>query len=199
MTVKQIVKKYWRYPICRYYRKKLKVGEFTIISSDCAGGCLYHDLGLRFASPTINLTVPKSLDFFERLDHYLKIEPVADGYSKHGAPVMRLDDIEIIGVHYSSHEELIRKWNERCRRIKWDRIVIMTNSRFVCGEADIARFAKLPYPKVLFTKEIPQNPFEVFAPALNEGADLTAYCDSWGRQYFEKYFDCVRFLKESVE
>ena len=168
ISIKKIVKKIWRYPLCRHYRRKLKVESFTIISSDCTGGCLSHDLGLRFNSPTINLIVPRSLDFFENLDRYLSIEPVPGAYSKRGEPVILLDGLAIVGVHYRSHEELIASWNKRRQRVIWDRIVIMTNSRFVSTEEDVERFARLPYPKVLFTKNTPKHPFEVYAPSLQK-------------------------------
>ena len=49
----------------RIRREKLKNNDFTIISSECAGGVIYHDLGLRFDSPTINL--------WFKPDDYLKI------------------------------------------------------------------------------------------------------------------------------
>ena len=198
MKLKQIVKKIWRYPLCRHYRRRLKANRFTIISSDCVGGCLYHDLGMRFASPTINLVIPNFLGFVERLDYYLRQEPIAAGHAKSGVPIIRLDDLMVVGVHYSSHAELMQAWNRRRTRIEWDRIVLMTNSRIVSTEEDVERFKKLPYPKVLFTKNPPQNDFEVYAPALQKGADLTAYCDLLGRRYFEKYLDCVKFLNESV-
>lgn len=159
---------------------------------------MYHDLGLRFASPTINLTIPASIDFFENLAYYMKLDPVPGGYSQKGKPIILLDDIEIVGVHYHSHKELIEQWNKRKQRIVWDRIIIMTNSRFVSSSADIERFSRLPYPKILFTRESPKNSFEVYVPALEKGGDLTAYCDLLGRRHFEKHLDCVKFLNESA-
>ena len=33
----------------------LKNKDFTIISHNCVGGVIYHDLGLKFNTPTINL------------------------------------------------------------------------------------------------------------------------------------------------
>jgi uncharacterized protein (DUF1919 family) len=36
-------------------RSRLTNKEVTIFSSNCIGGVIYHDLGLRFMSPTINL------------------------------------------------------------------------------------------------------------------------------------------------
>ena len=198
-TIKSIVKKIWRYPICKYYQKKLKNDRFTIISSDCVGGCLYHDLGLRFNTPTINLTVPRSIDFFERLEYYLQVMPVPNGYTQKGQPVMLLDDLEVVGVHYRDHDELIDKWHERKNRVVWDHIIIISSSRFIVTEEDRERFAKLPYPKVLFSGNQTNNSYEVYAPAVAQNKDLTAYCDCFGRRYFERYLNCVQFLNQSIQ
>ena len=47
-TVKEWIKKVWRAPLCRTMRKRLKNKNFVILSSNCVGGTLLHDLGLRF-------------------------------------------------------------------------------------------------------------------------------------------------------
>ena len=39
----------------KWERSKLKNSDFTIISNTCIAGKIYHDLGLRFLTPTINL------------------------------------------------------------------------------------------------------------------------------------------------
>lgn len=36
--------------------RRLENKDFTIISSNCAGTMMYYDLGMKFLSPTINLT-----------------------------------------------------------------------------------------------------------------------------------------------
>lgn len=41
--------------INRRYRKRLKNTNVTLITSNCAGGIIYHWLGLKFNSPFINL------------------------------------------------------------------------------------------------------------------------------------------------
>lgn len=33
------------------------LGDFTLLTSDCIGGLIYHTLGRRFLSPTINLSI----------------------------------------------------------------------------------------------------------------------------------------------
>lgn len=38
-----------------YCRFRLKNKDFSIISRNCIGGVMYHDLGLKCTSPTVNL------------------------------------------------------------------------------------------------------------------------------------------------
>ena len=57
-------------------RKKLKNKNPSIISSNCNGGFIYHDLNLKFFSPTINLFFyPKDyIKFIANLEYYSKCE-----------------------------------------------------------------------------------------------------------------------------
>ena len=128
----------------------------------------------------------------------MQIEPVPYGYSANGEPVILLENVQVIGIHYHDHGELIQKWNERRTRIVWQNIIILSNNRFVSTKEELERFSKLPYPKILFTGEKPSYDFERYSPALLKRKDLTAYCDLFGRRYFEKYLNCVQFLNESV-
>ena len=48
----------WNYKhkkISQKNRERLNRDDVTIISTNCTGGILYHDLGLEFKSPTVNL------------------------------------------------------------------------------------------------------------------------------------------------
>lgn len=55
-----------------FYRNKLKNSDFTILCSNCVGGCIYHRLGKEFLSPTINLYFeqPDFVQFLLHLDYY---------------------------------------------------------------------------------------------------------------------------------
>ena len=59
--MQSLIKKYrqlLRKKIDQYNRDRLKYdpdNPFSIISSNCVGGVISHDLGLRFESPTVNL------------------------------------------------------------------------------------------------------------------------------------------------
>ena len=53
-------------------RKRLKNHSFSLISSNCIGGILYHDVGEQFRTPTINLIIPQFVTFAENLRYYLQ-------------------------------------------------------------------------------------------------------------------------------
>jgi len=77
-SVKRIWEKSWLYRtiekrINLKFRKRLRNDDFTILCSNCIGGCIYHRLGKRFLSPTINMWMaqPDFVTFLLHLDDYL--------------------------------------------------------------------------------------------------------------------------------
>ena len=70
--IKQIKRNYrhlLRLNINHYNQKRLCNQNFTIISQNCVGGVIYHELGKQFASPTINMymDVPDFIKFISNL------------------------------------------------------------------------------------------------------------------------------------
>ena len=63
-----------------HWLKKLKKmngnHDFCLITNDCVGGVIYHDLGEQFRSPTINLWISNDhfLEFAQNLKYYLSCE-----------------------------------------------------------------------------------------------------------------------------
>lgn len=53
--------------------------NITLFCNNCLAGCILHDLGMKFNSPTINLYIPfpDYIDFLENLKYYLSI-PMMD-------------------------------------------------------------------------------------------------------------------------
>lgn len=72
-NLKEKLKEIWRMPIKMSMRKRLRTKKVRIVSSMCAGGILYHDLGLQFLSPTINMTIEPFGLFCENLERYLSV------------------------------------------------------------------------------------------------------------------------------
>ena len=71
-NLKNIFKNIWRCPLKKRLRKRLSNRNFVLISSNCVGGCLLHDLGEEFCTPTINLDIPEFISFCESLEYCLK-------------------------------------------------------------------------------------------------------------------------------
>lgn len=194
---KELVKEIWRKPFTYSMRKKLRIKNARIISSMCVGGILYHDLGLQFLSPTINMIIPKFVDFCEELEETL-LKPIEflcyD--SKNEYPIAKIDDYIIHGMHYKNFGELKEQWERRCRRFfsSTEEIVLMATDAQVKMK-DIDKFHQLPFRKVCFTSksDIPYEEF-VYIPDFEgetEVGDILRYKNIWGTRMFEKYFDCV--------
>ena len=65
-----------RVPKNKRDRKRLVNKDFTIIASNCTAGILYHELGLKFLSPTINLYMEGDdfVKFCTNINYYLNVE-----------------------------------------------------------------------------------------------------------------------------
>ena len=135
-------------------RRILKNTNFSVISSNCNGAFILHDLGQRFNSPTVNLFLfPKDfIKFVKNLKYYisLKLEFIKEDGINY--PVGKLEDIKIYFMHYKSEEEADVKWEERKKRINYDNLFIMMTDRDGCTYEDLKEFDSLPYKnKVVFT------------------------------------------------
>ena len=112
-------------------RARLKNSDFSVISSNCNGAFILHDLGQRFNSPTVNLFLyPKDfIKLVKNLKYYmsLKLEFIKEEGIEY--PIGLLDDIKIYFMHYNSNEEAENKWEERKARINYDNIFIMMTAR----------------------------------------------------------------------
>lgn len=103
-------------------RLRLAATGFSIVSQNCIGGCMYHDLGLPFSSPTVNLVIPGEgfVRLVEDLPHYLSIEAVPAGWCEEDEkrfPLLRVDDVIVHAMHYASGEEAAAAWNRRRKRV----------------------------------------------------------------------------------
>ena len=186
-------------------RKKLINLNPTIISSDCNGSIILHDLGLKFRTPTINLffSAKDFVKFVSNLDEYLSHDyELIELKTDYGYPVGLLKDIKIHFVHYNSFKEAAFKWNSRKKRINWDNIFLMMTDRNECDYEDIKKFDSLPYNKVIFTK---QQYSDIKASVYIKGfenfdsvGDLSRKKHILGKRYVDD-FDYVSFLNSFRE
>lgn len=185
-------------------RKRLKIKGFSIISMNCTGGILSHELGLQFLSPTINLFMRAEdfIKFCENLQYYLGIDEFVECKNpaiieQREYPIAYLGDLTLFLVHYSSVEEAQRKWNERKKRINWDNIVVIDTDREGMTDELKERFEQLPYRKVMFVHtpdEKHSSCFYIRGYENQESVGIITDHDTWDGKRPIDQFDWVGFL-----
>lgn len=156
MTIINVVKNLFRSFYLKKQRQKLTNKDFSVIASNCNGGCILHDLGMRFNSPFVNLWI-KPKDFIKLLkdtQHYLSCELSFTKEEGIGYPVGLLDDIRIYFQHYKTEQDAKSKWEDRAKRINYSNLFILFSDRDGCTESDLKEFDQLPYQnKVVFVNK----------------------------------------------
>lgn len=151
----------WNKYFAPYRRKKLKYQDFTIISNNCWGGHVYRYFGMPYNSPTVGLFIFSEdyIKLVSNLEHYMnkEIEMISHDESKHkdelerrgkvesSCPIGRIDDIEIIFLHYKSDEEAKEKWTRRKERIHWNHVYVKMSEQNLCKEEHLKAFDRLPF------------------------------------------------------
>lgn len=134
-------------------KKHLKNKNFTIISSNCVGGIIYHDLGLPFLTPTVNLSFDMNdfVKFVSNLKYYIDKDLIKLDTNKE-YPIGVIEDIKINFIHYKTFEEAKTKWDERKQRINYDNLFIIGTDKDNCTYETLKAFENLPYEnKIIFT------------------------------------------------
>ena len=181
---------------------QLKNQNFSIISSNCNGAFLLHDLKQKFRSPTVNLWFEPSdfIEFLSHLEKYLSIEiEFSDELGrKKGYPVGILHrKVKVYFQHYKSCEEARQKWKERCTRVCMDNLFIMFTDRDGCSYEDIAHFDALPYQnKVIFTnKPYPEFKSAFYIPGFENESSVGHCFDYTSTWTGEKVYDIFPYIK----
>lgn len=164
-NIRTLMKKIWlKNPYIVYKRKKYIKNirnkfdyrqKPTILSSNCIAGIIYHNLGLKFNSPTINLYIkgPDFVKFVSDLEKYIDSELIFVENHKNGYPICKLHDISIHFNHYESFEEAEEKWKKRINRIDFNNIYIITHINHL-NDQDIELLSKVKCKKkILFTNQ----------------------------------------------
>lgn len=181
----------------RIYLKRLKLKlknkEVSLISSNCTGATMLHDLGLRFNSPFVNLWIgPKEyIRLLSDLESYMNMELEFIYEEGISYPIGLLGDVRIYFQHYGSEEEARNKWDERKKRINYNNLFILFSDRDGCSKDDLIEFDKLPYKnKIVFTNreylDI-KSAFYIRGFEKEQSVGMCmAFTSSWS---YKKYFD----------
>lgn len=190
-------------------RKRLKNKTPTILCNNCVGGMIYHDLGLQFCSPTINVLL-KGDDFFKfagNLSDYLACEMTQvfeDGITYPMGLLKRGDEeVRLHFMHAESFDEAKAQWVERASRVNMDNIYVIYEYSKKPRRSNhyYQAFKQLPYRhKRMLTMPILFSDPEVVPMTVY----LHGYCSGKVLKYPGKYrvkryldrFDYVSFLNE---
>ena len=166
---------------------------------------MYHDLGERFLSPTINLYIRPHdfVRFMENLQYYLNecdFVEMKDIEESLGYPVGRLDDILVFFKHYKSFNEAVEKWNERKDRIDHDNLFVIMTDRWCCPDKDLKKFDELPFKhKICFVARKREYPSTVVVEKGSNGycvGTITEVQNIFGKRLYQyaQNFDHIQWL-----
>lgn len=182
---------------------QIDTNDLTIICQNCLGGVIYHDLGMKFLSPTINLYMESEdyITFLENLESF-RSAPIRFVESDRDYPVgiIRVNNkqIKVYFVHYHSEEEAVQKWNERYQRINYSNLMIIMTDRDGFNQVIFDRFMALPYKnKVLFTSKKYDNECCYFVKEFKNDSqvgDLIHFVSLNGKRSYERSLNIVKYI-----
>lgn len=183
-------------------RKKLLNKNPTILSSNCNGAVIMHDLGIKFRTPTVNLyfNAKDFIKFLKNIDYYINLDLQEENDLDLEYPVGKLDDIKVYFLHYKNFDVAKEKWDTRKQRINKENIYIMMTDRDGCTYEDMLEFDKLNYKhKVIFTNKEYKNInssyyIKGFENEKNVGI-LSDFQNIFGKRYLDD-FDYIGFINK---
>lgn len=152
----------------KFRRLALNNMNFTIISNNCWGGVIYEYFDIQKNSPTVGMYffAEEYIRFINNLKYYLniKMEIVTYDNSRYkdvliqknqtACLIGKLDDVEIVLLHYHSADEAVEKWERRCKRVNYDNLIFKMSEMNLCTLEHLRAFDEFPAErKILFVSK----------------------------------------------
>ncbi len=189
-------------------RLRLKQTDFTIISNNCWGTFIYKKFDLPYQSPFVNLLIFAE-DYIRMLENFSPnlfnaIYFISQQESKHIGELKEREylgleypigvigeGIEIHFLHYKSENEAREKWEERIKRINYNKLLFKFSDSELCSDELIQRFEALPYRnKICFTaKPFPHFKSNIYLPYFK---NTTMVRDEW--KHSEREYNIVSII-----
>lgn len=184
--------------ICKKYRRRLVYENVCLISSNCNGGCILHDLGLEFRSPFVNLWIrPKDyIKLLQNLEEYMGFELRFVDEPGISYPVGILKDVKIYFQHYKTKKDAKIKWNSRIKRMDYNNLFVLFTDRDGCTEEDLIAYDSLPFEnKVVFVhKPYPNIKSAVYIKGFEEDESV-GICSEYKSGFScKKYYDDFNYV-----
>ena len=195
--------------LCYFFRRRGMMrryagGPVSILSNNCLGVLICHEVGIKFDTPTVNLwmTCDDFIDFIENLPAMLKEEVVEVPQSSSTSPVGRIAGrITLNFTHYPSFGEAKSAWNRRRDRVDLRRVVVVMADNSNLSDEAIGRFKRLPHPKKMFVQsprkaELLGDCGILAKGDFSKGFNITDFSGLNGRRFYHQ-FDFVGWLNST--
>ncbi|WP_150539772.1 DUF1919 domain-containing protein [Actinobacillus vicugnae] len=190
---KKAINKFLRKAINALNRQRLQNHAMSVLSINCNGAFILHELEQQFRSPFVNLFLSPAdfIKYLKNITHYMQAELVFESTNK-SYPVGKLADLTIHFMHYHSEQEALEKWVERTKRINLDNLFVIMTDRDGCTYQDLQEFDRLPFAnKVVFT----HKPYPEFQSAFYikgfetqpQVGDLFEFSGWNGKKYYDQF------------
>ena len=180
-------------------RKRNQRTHFTLHVGNCIGGYIYHQLGVAFESPMINMMICD--------DAFYKIMCRPDYYFSHSIAPFEdpefpelisgiIDDVIVHFNHYKTFEEGVDAWNRRVKRIDSDNVYIIAADIRLTPEM-IADYGNVRCKKlVIFTSGDYDYPWCFKVKRYDGLPHVGNYINKTlrGKWIFEEFFDYIGWL-----
>lgn len=200
--IRSAINKVQRIFINRRLKSRLQNHGMTVISANCVGAFILHDLNEPFNSPFVNLYLSPSdfVRYLQNIEFYQR-QSLIFIQSEKPYPVAKLADLKVHFMHYRNSQEAQQKWLARSARMNLDNLfIMMTDKDDAQGIAyeDLVAFDQLPFKnKVVFTRK----PYPEFKSAFyikgfekqNQVGDLFTFSGWNGVKYYDQ-FDYVAWF-----
>lgn len=200
--IRSAINKIQRIFINRRLKSRLQNHGMTVISANCVGAFILHDLNEPFNSPFVNLYLSPNdfVRYLQNIEFYQR-QSLTFIQSEKPYPVAKLADLKVHFMHYRNSQEAEQKWLARSARMNLDNLfIMMTDKDDAQGIAyeDLAAFDQLPFKnKVVFTRK----PYPEFKSAFyikgfekqNQVGDLFTFSGWNGVKYYDQ-FDYVAWF-----
>lgn len=185
--------------------------DFTIISNNCWGGVVYEYYGLPKMSPTVGswFFAADYLKFVGNLKYYLSLDiqvcPSVESryYSKllemgsADCVIGKLEDIEVIMLHYHDPKEAKEKWERRKKRVNYDNLIVKFSYMNECTLSDLSQFDQMDLSHIS-----PNCKKIMFVPKPMEGMESAVYYKGFESDpqitndtyFFNRYFNLPAFI-----
>lgn len=190
-----------------FKRKKLKCKNFTIISNNCFAGVFYRNNALEYMSPTCGMFImPEDyIKFIYNLKKYLNFELKEIkldesnykeylGKIKYTGTIGKLNDIEIMFLHYKNFEEAKQKWERRSKRINFNNIIYKFNDQNNCTYEELEKFEKFEAKnKLCFTAKRYNNINSIVFTEFEKDGHVV---NDSKEKIYKKYIDMYKYINE---